>query len=185
MMNSRYRPLVPALIMAICCISTLIFWLKGTTNEAGAPVDYVLNAKHYGAFVATGATLASFFFLRRYFKYFFALTFLLGVLGLINFTLSEVNFYIAFGSLQIGSSPTLAIIGLVTFFLYPKRITTKLSALIKPSEEKIARAQQEEIAAFKERFSKKTAEELSQIVMANALVPSALIAARELLRESK
>ena len=182
-MLNRYRPLIPVLIMTACCISTLLFWLQGTATIEDTPVYYELNAKHYGAFAATGATLASFFLLRRYFKYFFALTFVLGFVGLLNFTIAEMSMGISFGPLRIGVSPALALIGFVTCLLYPQRIASKLAALIKPSDEKIAKVQREEIATFKTRFSRKTTEELAQIVAADALIPSALSAARELLRE--
>lgn len=182
-MLTRYRPLIPALILAAFCISTLIFWLKGTTTDEGAPADYVLTAKHYGAFAATGATLASFFLLRHYFKYLFGLTFLLGILGLINFTISEMNVGLAVGPLQIGLSPVLALTGIVAYLLYSQRINAKLLSLTKPSEEKVARAQQDEIALFKDRFAQKSTEELTQIVNTNSLVAPAVIAAQQLLKE--
>ncbi|MBJ6109165.1 hypothetical protein JAO73_09095 [Hymenobacter sp. BT523] len=169
--------------MAICSLSTILLWLKGTTTDDGAPADYVLNFRHYGAFAAVTATLASYFLARRYFKYFFALTFLLGVVGLINFTISEIKVGLTLGPLQIGLSPILVAVGIVTYLLYSNRINAKLLALLQPSEEKVAKVQEEEIEEFKEKFARKSTEELTQIVAANALLPNALLAAKQLLKE--
>lgn len=182
-MLARYRPLLPTLLLAACCLSTLIFWLKGTTTDEGAPADYVLSAKHYGAFAATGATLAAFFLCRRYYKYFLALTLLLGMFGLLNFIISETNVSVAFGPLRIGISVVVAVVGLLTYILYANRVYAKLLALVVPSEEKIRKVQQQEVATFEERFARKSTEELAAIVAANALVPAAVTAARQLLKQ--
>ncbi|GAB3743134.1 hypothetical protein GCM10027594_22420 [Hymenobacter agri] len=182
-MHARYRPLLPTLLLAACCLSTLVFWLKGTTTDEGAPANYVLSAKHYGAFAATSATLAAFFFCRHYYKYFLALTLLLGMFGLLNFIISETNVSVAFGPLRISISLVVAAIGLITYILYASRVNAKLLALAAPSDEKIRKVQQQEIATFKERFARKSTEELAAIVAANALVPTAVAAARQLLAQ--
>lgn len=182
-MLARYRPLLPTLLLAACCLSTLAFWLKGTTTDEGAPADYVLSAKHYGAFAATGATLAAFFLCRHYYKYSLALTLLLGTFGLLNFIISETNVSIAFGPLRISISVVVAAVGLLTYLLYASTVHAKLLALVSPSEEKIRKAQQQEVATFEERFARKSTEELAAIVAADTLVPAAVTAARQLLKQ--
>jgi hypothetical protein len=182
-MYQRYRPLLPILVLLAFCISTIIFKIIGTTTDDGTPSDYVLGAKHYGAFLATGVTLASFFLLRSYFKYLFLLTFLLGLFGLINFTIAERSLGLTLGDVRIGLSTVVVVVGIITYLLNRQRINTSLFALIKPSDEKVAQIRQDEIADFKDRFSRKSTEELAQIVAAKALVPSALAAAQQLIQE--
>ena len=107
----------------------------------------------------------------------------LGVIDLINFTALQTTWGIRFGDTVVGLSPALLLVGVATYLLNYQGVNTFLFSLIKPSDQKIAEIQREEIADFKGRFSPKSTQELKQIVTANKLVPSALSAARQLLNE--
>lgn len=182
-MYQRYAPLLPVLVLVICCISTIVTALVGTVDSDGTTYNFTLDAKHYGAFAATAATAVSFFWPRKYYKYFLALIFVLGFCGLINFTAIQINAGLSFGELRIGLSPLMLLFGVLIYATNSKRINPFLLALIKPSDEKIAQQRQEEIAEFKMKFSKKPTKELEQIISDNRLVISALAAAQQLLRE--
>jgi hypothetical protein len=172
--RQRYAPLLPVLVLAACCISTIV---------AALGYNFELDAKNYGAFTATAATVASFFWLRKYYKYFLSLIFLLGLCGLLNFTVVRASVGFNFGEIQIGLSPLMLIFGLVACCFNAQKVKGSFIALVKPSDEKIAQQWQEEVAEFKSKFSWKTTEELKQIVAANKLVPPALTAARQLIQE--
>ncbi|OGX81055.1 hypothetical protein BEN49_16310 [Hymenobacter coccineus] len=179
----RYAPLLPVLVLAGCCISTIVTALGGTVELDGTTYGFALTTKHYGALAATAASVVSFFWLRKYYKYFLALIFVLGFCGLINFTVTQTSVGIGFDELRIGLSPLMLLFGVLVYATNSKKINRFLAALVKPSDKKIAQQQQEEVEEFKRKFSRKSTEELEQIVADNKLVANALSAARQLLRE--
>jgi cytochrome c oxidase subunit IV len=183
MIFQRYKQLIPALVLLACCINTIITAGMGTVTLDGADYNFALEAKHYGAFAATVVTLASFFLASPFYKHCLVLTLILSLFGLINFTALQMTWGLGFGDVSIGLSPILLLVSLVIYVLNSQRINTYLCALIKPSDEKIARIQQEEIAEFKSKFSRKSTEELTKIVASKKLIPSALTAAKQLLNE--
>ncbi|WP_210515410.1 hypothetical protein [Hymenobacter terricola] len=182
-MLQRYRPLIPVIFLVICCINTIATVFGGTVTIDGIAYGYTLNAKHYGAFAATLATIASFFFLKHYYRYFLLFLFALGIFGLINFTASEISSGLNFGEVHVGMSPVLMVFGPLVYIFNYQKINSAIFSVIKSSDEKIASIQQEEISEFKNRFARKSSEELAQIVALNKLVPPALTAARQLLKE--
>jgi|GEM_PF-5757824 hypothetical protein len=179
----RYRQLIPTLVLLGCCISTVFTAICGTVTLNEVSYAFALTAQHYGASLATLVTLAAFFSLRRYYRYFLLLTFLLGISGLINFTAVQTRVGLSFGDVQIGLDSILLSVGFLTYLLNHRIINSYLFALIKPSDEKIARAYRDEIERFKENFVHKSTKELSRIVTENKLVPAAVGAARQLLKE--
>jgi len=183
MLYQRYKALLPTLILAAGCLSIFFDTLGTTTAPDGTVSRFSPVAVHYGAGAATAATLASFFLLRPYYRYFFGTTFLLALLGLIDFSATQTRVGLAFGALQLRLSPFLLLVVVVTYFLIRHRVNAALFALIKPSEEKIQQNHKAEIAEFKTRFARKSTEELLQIVAAKQLVPAAVSAAGQLLQE--
>ncbi|MFD1470364.1 hypothetical protein ACFQ48_19205 [Hymenobacter caeli] len=182
-MLHRYRQLLPLLLLVICCVSTIVTALKGTVELDGTAYAFALGPKHYGALAAVGAALISYFLAKKYYKYCFALTLLFGLFGIINFTAVQYNAGLAFGGLNIGLNLVILAVIFLTYLLNYGRINFLLFALIKPSDEKTNRIQQEEIEEFKNKFSRKSTEDLTQIVIRRKLVPSAITAAQQLLRE--
>jgi hypothetical protein len=183
MLYQRYKALLPTLIMIAGCLNILLEALSTTTAPDGAVSRFVPVAVHYGAGVATAATLASFFLLRPYYRYFFGTTFLLALLGIIDFSTTQTRIGLGFGSLKLSISPFILLVGAVTYFLVHRQVNKALFALIKPSEQKIQQNHKAEIVEFKNRFARKSTEELLQIVAAKKLVPAAVSAAGQLLQE--
>ncbi len=179
----RYAPLLPVLVLACCCISTIAAALAGNVELDGITYDFALTAKHYGALAATAVAVVSFFWLRKYYKYSLALIFALGFCGLINFTVVQTSVGFSFDELRIGLSPLMLLFGVLVYATNSKKINHSLSAIIKQSDKKITQQRQEETEEFKRKFSRKSTEELEQIVADNKLVANALAAARQLLRE--
>jgi hypothetical protein len=182
-MYQRYRQLLPVLILLFFCICTLIHTLVSSEVIDGQTYYPVLSAKHYSAFAFTALAVASFFLFRPYYKYSLLLIFGLGIFGLLAFTTGEMTVGLGIGPIKLAIPPVLLLFGLLIFLLNYQKINTSLFALIKPSEERLARVRQEEIEEFKTRFTRKSAEELTQIATANRLVPTAVAAARQLLAE--
>ncbi|AMR26229.1 hypothetical protein A0257_03385 [Hymenobacter psoromatis] len=108
---------------------------------------------------------------------------MLGLFNLLYFNVLQTNIGIGFGELSIGLNPVLLLISLLAYLLSFQKANAYFFKLIAPSPTRIARAQQEEVAQFKERFSPKSTVELNQLIAANKLVPAALTAARQLVRE--
>jgi hypothetical protein len=173
-MFQRYRQLIPALLLAACCLSTVIIATKSTI---------VVDNQHYAAFTLVLLSLGSFFFFRQYYRYFLGGCLFLGLLNLIYFTVFQANIGFGFGALAIRVNLIPLLVGLVTYVLNFQRVNSYLLDLIKPSPTRRASIQQEEIVQFKERFTRKSTEELVQLIAANKLVPAALTAARQLLQE--
>lgn len=182
-MYQHYRKLIPTLLLTICCITTLVTAVRGVVVMDGTAYDFTLTAVHYAAFVATLTTLLSFFLLRKYYNYFLAITLILGVVGLLHFTPTQTTAGIGFGDITIGVNPLSLLVSSVFYALNFQTINSYFLAFTKPPAEKTIRVQQQEIELFKSRFSRKSTQELTQIVVANKLVPTALAAARQLLQE--
>jgi hypothetical protein len=179
----QYRQLIPALVLAIASVATIISAISGTVVINDETYDFALDAKHYGAFLMSAITVAAFFFWRQYYKYSLLLACILAALGLINFNAATMTAGIGIGPVTLALSPLLWLVGLLTYLLNKEKINSWFLDLLRPSEARLAEIQREETEQFKERFSRKPSEELMQIVAANSLVPTALMAARQLLQE--
>ena len=175
-MYLRYRQLIPTLILALACLGTLLNVISN---------GYALNPGHYGGFAATLVLLASFFWFRSSYSYLLLLCFLLALSGVINFLPSEMTIGLYIGELRVGLSIAGILLGLLVYILNHQRVNALLFNLIRPSTEKTAQVHQEAVGEFKERFNRKSPEELTQIVTANRLVPAAIEAARQLLQERR
>jgi hypothetical protein len=182
-MYQRYRQLIPVFVLSILFLSTLLAAVRGTIELDNVTYGFAPTIKHYGAFVAIVTLFSSFFWQRKYYNYALLLTFLLLTFNLINSNASEISIGLAIGELGIKLNPFGLLFGLITYALNYQTISPLLLRLIKPSEAKIAYAQNKEIIEFKERFTRKSSDELAQIVADNKLIPVAVIAAQQLLQE--
>ncbi|MGI4761637.1 MAG: hypothetical protein ACRYF0_13080 [Janthinobacterium lividum] len=183
MIYQRYRPLIPALLLAACCGSAIESAVSATVMLGGNTYDFALSNQHYAAFTLSLLTLSSFFFFRQYYRYFLGISLSLGLFNLVYFTAIQTRVGLRFGALSVSVNPALLLIGIITYLLNLQRANAHLLDLLKPSPAKAARVQQEDIAQFKERFARKSTEELTQLITANKLVPAALTAARQLMQE--
>lgn len=179
----RYRQFIPALLLAACCASAIESAASATVTLGGNTLDFALSNQHYAAFTLSLLTLGSFFFLRRYYRYFLGVSLFLGLFNLVYFTATQTSVGLGFGALSISVNLASLLIGIVAYLLNFNRLNAYFFNLLTPSAAKIASVQQEDIAQFKERFTRKSTEELTQFVAANKLVPAALTAARQLLQE--
>ena len=179
----RYRQLIPALLLAACCVSAIRSAISATVTLDGNTLVFALSNQHYAAFTLNLLTLGSFFFLRRYYRYFLGVSLFLGLFNLVYFTATQTSVGLGFGALAISVNLASLLIGIVAYLLNFNRINAYFLNLLKPSPAEAAKVQQEDIAQFKERFARKSTEELAQLVVANKLVPAALTAARQLLQE--
>jgi hypothetical protein len=160
-MYQRYRQLLPLLLLLVFCISTITQALIGTVELDGVAYGFALNAKHYGAIALTAVAVASFFLMRKCYKYSLLLIFSLGLFGLLTFTAGETSLSLFIGPIQLAILPVLLLFGLLLYLLNHQKINASLFALIKPSEERLARVRLEEVEEFKTRFARKTTAELA------------------------
>ncbi|NML64316.1 hypothetical protein HHL22_03770 [Hymenobacter sp. RP-2-7] len=179
-MLTRYRPLIPTLILLLACLGTLLNVLVTFPAE---DYRYALTAQQYGGLAAVAALLASFFWLRRYYKHVLVACCLLALFSLISFLPGQFSIGLGFDELRFMLSIEGLLLSLLVYGLYRQRANAWLAAAIRPSEQKIAQAYRAEVAEFSARFERKPTEELQQIVAARKLVPAALAAAQQLLRE--
>jgi hypothetical protein len=174
---------MPVIFLACFSLATVITVIQDGGLVAGESSAFVPTASHYGGIVAIGLAFAAFFRFRHFYKYALATIFLMGMFGIVSF--GPMSFYVAFGSEESRIQLDLVSLafGLLIYWTNAARINAVGMELIKPSKEKIRQQELSEIERFKERFHRKSTTELTEIVAANALVPAALIAARQLLKE--
>jgi hypothetical protein len=182
-MYQRYRQLIQVLMLSVLCLNTLVAVVRSKVTVDNITYYDTLTAKHYGAITAAIVLVISFLWQRKYFNYALLFTFLLWTFRLINATLSETSIGLGIGELSLHVNPFGLLFGLLAYALNYQKVNTLLYGLIKPSEAKVARTQHDAIAEFKEQFTRKSSDELTQILAANKLVPAALAAAQQLLQE--
>jgi hypothetical protein len=182
-LSSKQRPLVPVIFLACFSLATVITAIQGGGLVAGESSAFVPSAPLYGGMVAICMAVSAFFRLRHFYKYVITAIFLLGMFGIISF--GPLNFYVAFGSedSKIQLDLISLAFGLLIYWTNSTRINAAIIEAMKPSKEKIRQRELSEIEEFKKRFSRKSTEELTQIVTTNTLVAPAVSAARQLLTE--
>jgi len=118
----KYKMLIPILVLAGLCMFTVATFIRGTVDMNGFEYEFMLTVKHYGAFVSVMVNLVSFFVFRKYFKYIFILTLLLGLFSIINFTPLDTQWMLRAGSILIEIQPTAFLVGILTIVLNFKTI---------------------------------------------------------------
>lgn len=157
--------------------------IQGNVILAGESYEFALTSMHYGGMAAISLAVVAFFRFRPYYKYLLALTFLLGQAKIVSFTPTSYYFWLGSEESRLQLDLVAFVFGLLVYWTNASKINRAISGVLKPSAEKAQQLELVEIEEFKDRFSRKTTEELTRIVAANALVPSALAAARQLLKE--
>lgn len=182
-MLQRYQQFIPIIFLTACSLVTVVTAIQGNIILAGESYDFAPTAKHYGAMAAIGLATAAFFRFRSFYKYVLAAIFLQALFKLISFTPTQYSFGIGSEDSQIQLDLVALAFALLVYWTNAPKINAAVFAALKPSEEKVHQQDLVEIEAFKDSFSRKTSEELIRIITANALVPSAVAAARQLLKE--
>ena len=181
----KYKMLIPLFILIGLSILTLLKGFSGQIEVNGSYYDFVLSIKNYGAFTALIINIIIFSFFRKYFKYTFSITILLGLFSLINYTSTDTKWILSLGSLEVGFQPTSFFIGLLTLGLNLKLIKSFLDSLNdEKSEQNLIENQRifdEHVAKFKNTYANYSAEDLKNIISNNRHVDSALEAARQII----
>ena len=182
-MLPRYRQFIPIIYLAVCVVITVITAVQGNIILAGESFDFVLTSEHYGGIVAVAMATVAFFRFRSFYKYVLVAIFLLGIFKRISFT--PMNYWFGIGPEESRLQLELVSLtfGLLVYGTNATKINASILEALKPSSEKARQRELVEIDEFKIKFSRKTVEDLTQIVTAKALVPAALAAAQQLLNE--
>jgi len=160
-------------------MTTLSLWTFATSFGG----DFTLTIEHYCGLAAVALCIISFFVLRRFYKFVFGATLILGLLNLINFTPghSTTSFYI--NSLSISFQPVSFFICILTIILIlPKRSEVKV---INTEQISVDHQKQfdEDVTKFKNIFINKPTADLSDILTDSRFTAAAKDAARQILDE--
>jgi hypothetical protein len=178
-----YKPIIPIVVLTVIGVLTILTYFTGTDVISGTEDSFILTAKHYAAFLSLVINYASFFTVRQHYKYILSLTFLFGLVNLINFTPALTISGLRIGQLEIGFQPTIFLTVILTYFLYFKRLNNYILDLFTLTTDQNEKMVLEQIEKFKYTYKNKDTEELIQIISENKYVPEALEAARQLLNE--
>ncbi|MET4073244.1 hypothetical protein [Hymenobacter sp. UYCo722] len=182
-MIQRYIKLVPVIFLAICSFITVVTAIQGNIILDSESYDFAPTAKHYCSFPILALATLSFFRFRGFYKYMLAAILLLTLFNIISFTPTQHSFNIGYEDSQIRLNLVALAFGLLVYLTNTDQINSAVLAALKPSEGKARQQELIVIEEFKYRFARKTSEELTRIISANALVPAAIAAARHLLKD--
>lgn len=176
-----HKNLVPLLALSGVCIYTVLVILFDKVYYEGSYYDRSFTIPHCLGFAAVIVTFLVYFLKRSLFKPLLVLTLSLGLFNLINFTPDKTSIGIG----PIGIQPLALLLLVVYYFLNKSSANRFLRAYVipPPSPQKQAENRRESIAKFKATFAKKSDESLQEIVQKQAVVPDALEAAQQLLKE--
>ena len=170
-MFQKYKLLIPTIVLLV--LSTLTFINSGT--------DYSLTIQHYFGLTAAVLCIVSFFALRKFYKYVFGATLLLGLINLCNFTPAQTTTSLSFNSLSIGFQPySLFVIILTVILAMPKRseVTVVNSDAVSGLSEKQFN---EDLDKFKKLFASRPEVDLTEIIEDKKYTAAAKEAARQIL----
>jgi hypothetical protein len=181
---SKYKQLIPTVILVALCVFTLTSYF--IEKNASEDSYFLLNVKHYGAFVTASLCLISFFVFRNYYKYLLGITLILGLTSLINFIPNQNKWFLAFKESELISvQPMVLFITALTYIINFKRanefIINQLRSIKGREGEFEEQLQGDKIEKFKERYRMFSDNQLKQILEEAEFVPEALEAARQLL----
>lgn len=181
--------LIPILVLTGLCALTIATRILGTVEMNGVAYDFMLTEKHYGAFIAVSLNFIAFFAFRKYFKFVFGATLLLGLFCGINFTPLDSKLTFGIGSLEIGFQPTSFLVGLLTLALNFKTIKLALNDNNDEVSEQNSQYNQkrfnEDVEKFKSKYISYSTDDLTQLVTDRRYRASALEAARQILNDRR
>jgi len=185
----QQRQLLPVILLTYFCIKTIISAINGTVDISDKTYEFALTTKHYFAFTSIVINLLTYFLFRQFYKYTLALTILLGLFNIINFSDLETTQSFALNSLSVSFQPIAFLAGLLTYVINFSKINfwviDHLVTKKTPEERaKIENARfKESVEKFKERYNSYSEATLTDILNENKLVPEAIEAARQLLNK--
>lgn len=181
----QVRNLGLVILLLLLCLYTALASLFAWTESEGRYVVIGFASAHYLGFIAVASCLASYLWLRSYFRYALGVTLLLNLFNLATFLPSVVSVGLSFGEVHIGLNPFALPLLLAYYFLNRSAVHAFIRKYLvpAPAPTALARQQRESIDQFKETFERRSNESLQQMLIDNKLVSNALTAARELLEE--
>ena len=118
----KYHQLIPVLVLACCCLVTIISFLHGRVETiSSVRSDFPLTPQHYGAFAAVAVNFMVFFVFRPYFKYMLVFTLFFGLFNGINFIPVDVRFTFSIGVLKLVFQPLILVVVLLTYIINFKK----------------------------------------------------------------
>jgi hypothetical protein len=179
------RNLGLSVLLLLLCLYTALTSLFAWTEVEEQYTIIALTSAHYTGFIAVASCFVSYLWLRSYFRYALGITLLLSLFNLVVFLPSVVSIGLSFDEIHIGLNP-FALPLLIAYYFLNRSVVhafIRKYLLPAPAPAALARQQRESIDQFKQTFKRKSDENLQQILADNKLVPNALVAARELLKE--
>ncbi len=163
----KHKQLIPLLILLIYCLRILVTWMDGTVELAGQALAYTPDMKHYAAFAAVALNGLIYFAARRFYKYTLIAALLLGLFGLINFSVLETTSRYSINTFGITVEPSAFFVLILTVVLNAQRAGQLLSGSDKEAEARVSNLdlvrRKEEVEKFKRLFVSKPTEELIRL----------------------
>jgi hypothetical protein len=179
------RNLGLVMLLLLLCLYTALASLFACAKADGSYTTISLTSAHYIGFITVASCLASYLWLRPYFRYTLGITLLLSLFNLAVFLPSVLYIGLSFGEVGVKINPFSLLLLIAYYFLNRSGVHTFIRKYLLPvpAPAVLARQHRESIDQFKETFKRKSNESLQQMLADNKLVPNALVAARELLEE--
>lgn len=109
---------------------------------------------------------------------------LLGLFNVLNFTPNSTTIGLGFGDISVGVQPLSLLLTLLYCLLNQTSVSLFVRRLLPvPSAQQAASRHRHRIDQFKQTFARKSDDDLRLIVQERRLVPDAIAAAQELMRE--
>jgi hypothetical protein len=182
---SRYKNLLPTLVLAVFSAYTAFTLLTSEVKTGNVTTSFAILPQHYGAFAAVALCLFSFFFLRKIYRYVLGATLVLGIFSVLNFTVNAHWVGLKLGALNITIQPLSFAVALFTLLLNWQKIKKYLVSIVRKSEQPDTLSYNEDVEVFKVKYLNLSSEELQKIIADKRFRPEAIEAAKKLLEERK
>lgn len=185
----KHKQLLPLFLILASCLQAIIASINGTVVMAGETYDFALSSEHYAAFGILLVNFVCYFFLRQFYKYVLAVTVIVGLSNLANFSDLETTQCIKVNSLKVCFQPATFWAAVLAYLINFKRVNSAIVSIFMsertPEEidQNMKARFDEEMQTFKERYAHYPSERLNELVLGNKLVPAALAAAQVILNE--
>ncbi len=172
----KHKNLLPILFLAALSLFTVCSILYSRMKVDTLGYWYELTYAHMAAFLIVACDIAIYLFFRKMFKYSVGVTIVIGLFGLLNYTLE--TYTIGIGSVSI--QPISFFVSIIYFILNFKRIK---GGEEKDIQKKELNSDSEKIDSYKSRYQDKTIEELEVLIVDKRYTLEARTAASEILAD--
>ena len=185
----KHLQLLPLLLLTIYCADAIVASVQGTVDMAGVPYYYTITTKNYLAMTAVALNFVFYFAFRPYYKFVLLITIALGIFNFLVFPALETTVSYKLNGIKISFQPSAFFAGLLAYMINFKRVNNYILTNLsnKKSAKEIEDMQMNhfvnEVQGYKIKFDGYSTESLREITEANKLVPAAVEAARQLIRD--